>query len=630
MAALRPTGIRGAGRRQGREVAHMDVQQRDGGLMAAHCASCGAPLRADAAVCGSCGRAVAHPVAMDAPTVPAMTPVTPPDALHTTWPAMPPASHGPLAGIASLAATPVAPPAARRPRAGLMATVAALTLLAVLGGGAYWVFANFIHTASQTDTARYVPDTAVAFASVDLVSLSTNSHHFNLNDTLAQSSVTQAMKQSVGLDWQTDIQPWVGRIVSVAAFPSLSGGTTTGSAVGSAPLSVVVILQSRDDGAATSAIDKALAAHSGATYAHGTYDSFTQRSAAGDAATFEIGSGLVVFSTTQAGAHMVVDRVNGHGATLAGNSDFIRAVSDLPSDRYGTLYVGLSAVVDPLGTGGSGVHIPLLDTYPTIAGSLAWTDDGMRAVTNLKPVRSGVPSVPLNGDTTGLAALVPADASVYAGAAKGGPLANEFARLIATGTQTNDPVQSTLGVDATDPALAQPAALFLTTTSGDARSGALLLRAPDAGAASALIAKVATHNSWTSRAITVGGTSATEYATTEGGQVHAVAVSLMVQGTLVLADSAATAQAVLATASGGASLAHAANFQRLVAHGPSAHAVTVYVDAETLTQALGARGTASGSASSTPLAGLKASASLLTLEWSSDQLRLTGDSLLAS
>ncbi|HEV2237746.1 MAG TPA: DUF3352 domain-containing protein [Ktedonobacterales bacterium] len=619
----------------------MDGQQADRAAETVSCPNCGAPLRADATVCGTCGRAVTPVVAMEAPTVPAMAPLATamarpgepaPGDLETTWPAAPPASHGALAGMASLASTPVAPPVSRRPRSGLLAGVAAVCLLALLGGGAFFVYANFIRTPSQTESARYVPDNAVFYASVDLVAASNNSHHFNVNDTLSQANVARTLKQATGLDWKSDVQPWVGRMLSVAAFPTLTGGATAGSPVGGAPLSVAVILQSRDDGAATTAVDKALAAQSGSTYAHGSYSGFTQRTATGDAATFEIGSGLVIFASTQTGAHMVVDRVTGHGATLAGSSDFIRATSDLPSDRYGTFYVSVATIVDPLGTGGSGLRIPFLDTYPTIAGSVAWTNDGLRTVADLKPARKGVPSVPLNGDTTGLAALVPANAVAYVGAAKAGPLVGEFTKLITTNGQSPDPIQSALGVNSADPALAQPAAFFLVAAAGPEPQYGLLLRAPDQSAANALLATAAKKNNWTSKAITVNGTAATEYdsAAEFESQPRAVVVALFTQGTLVLADSTTTAQAVLATSSGGASLAHAASFQKLVADGPSSHAVTAYANTQALTKTLGIGSAPADAGSSTPVPGFSVSATLLTLEWTTDRLQLTDDSLYTS
>jgi uncharacterized protein DUF3352 len=609
----------------------MDGQQADRSAVAS-CPSCGAPLSADATMCASCGRAVARPAAsVSAQTTVTATPLSEPsDDLETTWPSAVPVGRGALAGMASLAATPVAPPVSRRPRRGLLATIAAICLVALVSGGTYWVFASFIHTTSQTDTARYVPDTAAFYASVDLVGASANSHHFNVNDALSQDSVARPMKQAIGLDWKSDIQPWVGRMVSVAAFPSLTGDAAGGK-MGGMPLALAVILQSRDDGAATRALDKALAARQPNNYAHGSYGNFTQRTAPGDAATFEIGSGLVIYSNTLSGAHMVVDRANGQGANLAGNSDFIHATAALPSDRYGTFYVGVSALTDPLGTGGSGLHIPFLDTYPTIAGSVAWTSDGVRTVANLKPVRSGVPSVPLNGDTTGLAALVPGNAPVYIGAATAGPLAGEFARLIATGPNSPDPVRSALGVEASDPVLSQPAAFYFVESTGLVRQrGGLLLRAPNVGAVNAMLAKAAAQNKWTTRAISVNGVAATEYdtAATAYEKSHAAAVSLFVQGTLVLVDSADTAQAVLATASGATpSLAHSASFQRLTAHAPSSHAVTMYTDTHMLTNLFNIRSVGAAPVASTPTLGQTVSASLLTIEWTTDQLRLTGDAL---
>jgi hypothetical protein len=99
---------------------------------------------------------------------------------------------------------------------------------------------------------------------------------------------------------------------------------------------------------------------------------------------------------------------------------------------------------------------------------------------------------------------------------------------------------------------------------------------------------------------------------------------------LVLADSVAAAQAVLATASGATpNLAHAANFQRLVAHAPSSHAVTLYADTHMLTNLFmfNSASVRSTTASVTPAPGQSVSATLLTIEWTTDQLRLTGDSL---
>ena len=214
------------------------------------CATCGAALAPGATVCANCGTAVAQttaaasawptgpaapppappqgpPAWLDAPTLPASSAPQPgaqPMGWSTTLPTTMPAMAG---GMAGLATTPVAPaPAPARSRRGLLATIAAVCLVAILGGGAYWAYAAFLNPSQQLEAARFLPDTTVAYASLDLIALGSNSHHFSTSDATGQPSVGDALKTSLGLDWKTDVLPWLGRSIAIGAF---SGPKTGGS-----------------------------------------------------------------------------------------------------------------------------------------------------------------------------------------------------------------------------------------------------------------------------------------------------------------------------------------------------------------------------------------------------------------
>jgi hypothetical protein len=631
------------------------------------CASCGLAMAADAAFCGSCGRPVgtpAHtipalPIAPEPPLAPPLSAgeLTPPVVSSALWPAaaqpqFPPPSGWsptlPATGIAALASTPVAPPAPRRPWRGVVATLAALCIIGALGGAAYWVFAAIVQSTNQTETARYLPDTTLFYTSVDLAAAAANSHHIGVSEWLNTSGAAKALKQATNLDWQTDVMPWVGRSVALGAFPNLLGTTAVpGVAPGgiTTPAGFVLLIQSHDDGAAKAAVAKALARQeqNGAKFAQSSYGGFTLYTASQSAPSsgcVATGSSLVVIASSVAAAQTVIDRANGKGTTLAGTSEFQRAIADLPAGRFGTVFVSVRAFVDPLGTGGNTLKIPFLGTYPSAAGSLAWTADGLRTQVVFKPARSGVPHAALAGDTTSLAGMVPDDAQAYVATANGGALANELTQLVAAGSAANtDPVQSALGVPATDPVLAQPAAFYAAAaaSAGAKPSGAFLLHAPDASAAQALLAKIAKHDGWTSSATTVSGTAATNYyAATTSTDLPAqgattsqlVAVAAMVGDTLVVADSASTLGAVIATAHGSrGSLAHASQFQRMAADAPAGRAAVAYVDVARLQSLLPISTTATAAAG-----GLNAhaTAAVYSLVWTPTQLQLTVDLGLSS
>ncbi len=569
----------------------------------------------------------------------------------------------PMVPVVPVGKTALATPATARPvarrgrRQAILASVAAICVVALLGGTTYWLFAAVLNPASPTETARYLPDNTVYYTSIDLVSAAVNSHHVSTSDLSKTPSTNDGLKTAFGLDWQHDVLPWLGRSIAVGLFPTqtaVSGGNAPQSSVAS-----VLLLQSHDDAAAQRAVQKALAfqqQQNGTTFSASTYGGFALHTAgdggpgAPGTGVIATGSGLVLLASDTAAAHAVIDRANGHGATLANSGDFLRAVSDLPGNRFGTIYVNLRAVTSLLGSASGTPDIPFVDTYPTAGGALLWTASGLRWQVTFKAAHSGALEGTVTGDTTSLAAMVPGTAMLYSGVANVGALVQNVAHIAQASTTDSppaaDPLQATLGIPTTDPAVRQPGAIVvLPADSSAASAGAFLLQAPDAAAASALVARLAAHAHLTARSTTVDGVPATAlYASEASGTSlflpgspiisasasssatpQLVAVAAVVNGTLVLATSRAALTTIVETTRGTVpSLAQATRFQHLTAQAPGGAAATLYIDLSQI-QALVGSLVAPGSTPGTTQPAQSVTAALVTLVWDDQKLQTTYD-----
>ncbi len=416
---------------------------------------------------------------------PSTTPFGAPNA-GNEWSNTKPGATAGMGGMAGLAGSPIAqPPAKPKSRRALITTIAAVCIVALLGGGAYWAFATFLNPSHQLETARYVPSTTFAYGSVDLVALGNNSHHYSFSNPSPSTAQTEnaATQSALGLNFTTDILPWLGRDISFGAWPGSGGG---GSSVEGAAL-----IQSRDDNAASAAVNKALAhlGQQGQQFTTSSYGNFTLH-ASGDSATGVIatGSGQVIIASTVSAAHTVIDRINGQSDALSSNSAFQSATSNLPSDRYGTIYLNFRALASASGASGS-LPSTFLNIYPTAVSYLEWTQAGIRWQTALKAAQSGAPAASLSGDATSLAAMVPQNASVFAGVSNLGGLVQSFDAL-GGASGGSDPLQAALGVPSTDTSLQQGAAI--AAFGGDASSslgssGAFLIHEPSAANANSLL-----------------------------------------------------------------------------------------------------------------------------------------------
>lgn len=614
----------------------MDASQDTHGIGTTVCPSCGQSFGRESRYCPTCGRPSTvsdwdGPTEQDTPVV-GVVGATAGSTVH--WQVFPESPTLP-SGMPVLGAGPAiasAPQVKSHQRRNVLTAVSAICLVALLAGTSFWLYTAFA-ARSETAAARFLPANSVAFASVDLNALANNSHNFSIQNLTAATG-SNAL-QDTGLDLQKDILPWLGQYASFAVFPQAS------SIAGMPAVGEVAMLQSNNDSATAAALTKAVnyqRSH-GKTVNQSQFGGFTLYTTGasnGQGAVLTSGKGWAIFASDQQAAQAVINRINGQGDTLDSADAFKDATGSLPSGRFGTLYLNLrqlvSAVV-PSGapSGAVNLSVPFLDTYPTGAGSLEWTDAGLRGQMTFSAVH-GTSISNVSGNTTDLASLVPSNALGYQGIANVGGLANAFVtQFLPTGLSGQDPLKSALGVTSTDPALQQPGAVALLK-SGATVHPLFLLSAPDANAAQALLQSAAQQGKFTLQTTTVAGQTATAIyasaqpatptaATTTAATQQLIGVAAVSHGALIVAQTTDDLSAALTVAAGNqASLAKNANFAALQQQAGNSSAAASFLDV----QGLVAASHADQSATTLP-----AKFIYTTLQWTNSQLQSTSNVTLA-
>lgn len=628
------------------------------------CPGCGQSIDAHTVYCPVCGRP--NPALAGATNAPAQDgayATAPVQAADTTMPPPLPTwanQSTTTSGIASLAAGPAATPnqpIRSHKRRNILTAVATLVIIGLIGSGAYWAYAAFAGR-SDSQLARYFPSNTVAYASVDLMAASNNNFKINPADLVGQQAST--LQKATGLDFQKDVVPWIGQDIAVGVFPLANA--QSGQAIND-PMSAVgvtILIQSRDDNAAKAALTK-MNNHlkqDGSSIQSSSYKGFTlygpAASSSPSSGSYGAGSGWVVIASSANAAHMVIDRINGSGDTLSDQQPFKDAISNAPSNNFGTYYVNLrqalnSVVPVKAPNGLASISIPFIETYPVAGGYASWTNTGERSQLTFNAVRN--PNIPdVSGDTTGFAALTPADAVGYAAVGNLGKLIQASLSQVGTLATGGDPLKSALGISASDPLAQQPAGVAaIQTKSGPAQSVFFVHVSGDT-AATQLINAIATAQHWTAKPATVAGQSATAFYTsqmtdqtydappppgatatptvtgTATASLRQIAVALTLKNTLVIAPDTDTAALIAQVAQGGAaSLASNATFQSMTKAAPSGAAATAYISAAALKQM-----TPPSDAATSATAGIFShfDALALTLVWNNSVLQGTIDAQL--
>lgn len=507
-----------------------------------------------------------------------------------------------------------AQPPRRRSRK-LIAAISVACVLALLLGATAYLY-NIFAAQAQVGAARYLPADTVAYGSIDLIAAATNGYHYDPRNLNANGGGTSqdSIQQATGLHWQTDVLPWLGREIAAAVFPKPGAAATSNTLVNPGDrFGTVLLLQSHDDGKAQAAVTKAAnyQKQQGRTVSQTSYGGLTlyamQDSSGNTSSAFVAGKGWAIVASDPDTAHAVIDRLNGASGsnnTLAESSAFQTATKNLPSGRFGTLFVNVKALAQATMPLSARANLPFINMYPTAGGYLSWTTQGLRAqVTFIANGNTGVGD--LSGDTTSLASLIPAHPVYYVGIANLGASLQAAEKLYSSGTTGGtDIAQSTFGVPATDPALQQPAAVAFGGANG-VPSVEIALKAPDASAAQALLRSTAQAHGWTLKPATVGGASvmavygapgsffgagpvgasSTSYGATSSAvlvgddQPTLVGYAGMVKGTMIFTSTENDFTTITQTAQGTQpALATQDTFQSLVRQAPQGAASTAFVD----------------------------------------------------
>ena len=240
----------------------------------------------------------------------------------------------------------MAPPAWFLRHRRLLIPVAAVVALGAISAAAVLILAKPASTIE-----KMVPASADAIAIANLdpsvtqkANLLRAVHSFpdTKTDKAIDDKLDEAFKDS-GFTFTGDIKPWLGPQIGVSA--TLSLGSTKDSPA-------AVYLASRDDTKARAMLAKLRTSKYGAkfqwkdeTYNGITISVGTPTDASEKAAAYSYVDHVVVFATTSAQIHDIIDADQGRAARLVDSSDYKATLAGLPSDRLGYLYINGKSLV---------------------------------------------------------------------------------------------------------------------------------------------------------------------------------------------------------------------------------------------------------------------------------------------
>jgi len=379
----------------------------------------------------------------------------------------------------------------------------ALTTLLGLTAATYLAGYLFLFSGSTDRAAGLAPASTAAYVTVylepsagqqmNLVGLIGRLPGFADEASIDQKidEVAQNLLANTGIDYRTDLKPWLGDQVSAAAW-----FTDDSAAVQQA----VLIFAARDPAAAQSALE-AFVERGG-----GTVDQESHRDVAvhvGPTVAWALVDEWIVLSATADAVRVVVD-TSIDGEDLAARDDFSAAMDGLPSDHLAAAFLDLAALGE--GTGATGAPADLT----TAAAALVAEADGLRLSGNLalptdQPSGSPMATAAPDAQTDSLAVWMPEETVaevVISGL--GGLLieAQSAASGVPEGQQLVDAIDTLrvaaalgFGISLDQdilPLFDREAALALSGVQDGMPRGQLLLRPDDVGAAMATLEEIAT------------------------------------------------------------------------------------------------------------------------------------------
>lgn len=171
--------------------------------------------------------------------------------------------------------------------------------------------------------------------------------------------VVQNLLAGSGIDYRSDVKPWLGNQVAVAAWP---GGEGLSEPV------PVLIADVKDIEAARASIEEVVSAE-GSSFASQTYRD-VELQVSGDV-TYAFVDEMLIVAAEAAAVESVIDTADG-GDSLADRADFAATMDSLEADHLAAVFVDLGAVGEATGTDEQ------LSSMSTAGAVLVAEPDGLR------------------------------------------------------------------------------------------------------------------------------------------------------------------------------------------------------------------------------------------------------------
>ncbi len=368
-----------------------------------------------------------------------------------------------------------------------------IALVTLLGLTAGTVLAGYLLLSGTTDRlAALAPARTAAYVNVNLEP--SPGQQMNLAGLIGRlpgfadaAALDAKVDQIIGnlfaaadIDYQTQLEPWLGDQVALAAWPS----------DGDATVPEVVVLAASGDPAAADASLPVLLGGDGAAFVTETHAGFDLQVATGVA--YAVVDDVVLVAPTADGLRTVID-VRGGAASLADRSDFQAAMSRVPADNLASAFADTQAL---MGAAGSTDEVAGLTTA---SAALVAEADGLR-LSGVVPVDPSAAPPDSTGSVTSTVVDWMPEGALASAVVFGLPATLEDAESALGDTDAGSEALSLLdtiralaafglGLDLdTDllPILDAEAGVAITSLDGDRPSGQLVLRPsdPDAAAAS--------------------------------------------------------------------------------------------------------------------------------------------------
>lgn len=249
--------------------------------------------------------------------------------------------------------------------------VIALTTLLGLIAASYLAGYLFLFSGSSDRAAGLAPGNSAAYVTVYLQPSA--GQQMNLGELIGRlpgfadeasidqkiDEVAQNLLTDTGIDYRTDLKPWLGEQVSAAVW--FTGGTP-------AAQQAALIFDAKDAGAAQSALDRFME-RGGGTVTEESYRELAVH--AGPTAAWAIVDEAVVLAATPDEVHAVID-TSISGGDLASRADFRAAMDALPADHLAAAFLDLGAIGQAMGASEAPAGVT------TAAAALVAEADGLR------------------------------------------------------------------------------------------------------------------------------------------------------------------------------------------------------------------------------------------------------------